>query len=407
MNFHDAVCPFDDEDDDGEVYIDESDIIDAISLDDEDLPDADDDSESDHEANDDAVRIFKLDSSKILAALGFLLTRKLQLYSVACSPTDASLVAAGGNSNEGFIWRIGQEDLKFHLQGHTDSISSLAFSYDGQFLASGSLDGNVRVWDAFGNLQGELEGPGAQGGIEWIRWHPREHKILAGCSDSTVWMWDAVSFNFLNIFGHGDGRVTCGDFTSDGSRICAGSEDSTLMIRDVEGGGRNHILRRQPGHPYHTDRIKCLAISSTSTLALTGSEDGSIYLANINTGRVIDALAPRSESIECVGFAPSCSWAAVGGMDEKLIIWDIEHSLFRDSFNHEHGVSCLAWLGAWNVAAGCVDGKVRLWDSRSGECVKKFMVHKKAIESLSVSADQNFLFSASIDGKAVAYDMRM
>lgn len=51
------------------------------------------------------------------------------------------------------------------LEGHGDSVSSLAFSSDGQLLASGSLDGLVQVWDTVtGSLKGALEGPG--GGIE-------------------------------------------------------------------------------------------------------------------------------------------------------------------------------------------------------------------------------------------------
>lgn len=49
--------------------------------------------------------------------------------------------------------------------GHKDSVSSLAFSTDGQFLASGSFDGVVQIWETkSGNLKCTLDGPG--GGIE-------------------------------------------------------------------------------------------------------------------------------------------------------------------------------------------------------------------------------------------------
>ncbi|TKY49353.1 Angio-associated migratory cell protein [Spatholobus suberectus] len=429
MNFPGAPPFYDDEDDDGEVFIDESEIMYEVSSDNEVLPDAYDDSEPEHGDE------MPYDVKEPIRTLGIWSVRAMhiiifgsnvllniseasddgsvrvfgdaELFSVACSPIDATLVAAGGNDGTGFLWKIGQEDWARELQGHTDSVSSLAFSYDGEFLASGSLDGTVQIWDVFGNLKGTLEGPGPAGGIEWLGWHPREHKLVAGCWDSSVWLWDAATFAHLNTFlGHG-GCVMCGGFTPDGKLICTGSDDATLRIWNAEGGGGTRVVRRQPGHPYHTDGLKCLAISSTSTLALTGSRDGSTYLVNITTGRVIGTLASRSKSIECVGFAPSYSWAAVGGMDQKLIIWDIEHSLSRDTFDHEDGVTCLAWLGAWYMATGCQDGNVRLWDSRSGECVKYYTEHSAAIQSLSVSADQNFILSASDDGKVIAYDMRM
>ncbi|XP_060958768.1 uncharacterized protein LOC133030243 [Cannabis sativa] len=44
-----------------------------------------------------------------------------ELYSVACSPTDALLVATGGGDDKGFLWKIGQGDWAFELQGHKDS----------------------------------------------------------------------------------------------------------------------------------------------------------------------------------------------------------------------------------------------------------------------------------------------
>lgn len=40
------------------------------------------------------------------------------------------------------------------------------------------------------------------------------------------------------------------------------------------------------GHPYHTEGLTCLTITSDSTLALTGSKDSSVHIVNITTGRV-------------------------------------------------------------------------------------------------------------------------
>ncbi|KAK9272978.1 hypothetical protein L1049_003358 [Liquidambar formosana] len=384
----------DDDDDHGEVFLDENDIIHEVTVDDEDLPDVDDEAVGSDgetvEEDDDSMHIFTGHTG--------------ELYAVACSPTDATLVATGGGDDKGFLWKIGRGDWAFELQGHKDSVSNVAFSTDGQLLASGSFDGLIQVWDiSSGNLKCTLEGPG--GGIEWVRWHPRGHLILAGSEDSTVWMWNADKSAYLNMFsGHGS-SVTCGDFTPDGKTICTGSDDATLRIWNPRNGENIHVVR---GHPYHTEGLTCLAINSDSTLALSGSKDGSVHIVNITTGKVVSSLLAHSDSIECVGFALSSPWAATGGMDQKLIVWDMQHSSPRCTCDHEDGVTCLTWLGdgaSRYLASGCADGKVRLWDSLSGDCIRTFSGHSDAIQSLAISANRDFLVSVSLDGTARVFEI--
>jgi WD40 repeat protein len=66
---------------------------------------------------------------------------------------------------------------------------------------------------------------------------------------------------------------------------------------------------------------------------------------------------------------------------------------------------CLAWFGAHAVATGCVDGKLRLWDSRSGKRVKTFVPHFGSIQSLDVSANGNYLVFASRDQRACVFEV--
>ncbi|KAL0421941.1 UNVERIFIED_CONTAM: hypothetical protein Slati_3217000 [Sesamum latifolium] len=336
------------EEDNGEgAFLDESDIINEYDVDEEDLPDADEEGGSDGEEEfdglDDSIHIFTGHTG--------------ELYTAACSPTDATLVATGGGDDKGFLWRISQGDWAFELQGHQDSVSSLSFSADGQLLASGSLDGIVKVWDITrGELKCTLDGP--SGGIEWVRWHPKGHLLLAGSEDSSVWMWNADRAAFLQVFsGHGS-SVTCGDFTPDGRTICSGSDDATLRIWNPKTAEIIHVVR---GHPYHTEGLTCLTINSDSSLALTGSNDGSVHVVNISTGKVVSSLSAHSDSVECAAFEASSrrdGWrAATGGMDKKLIIWD-QHSSPRCICDHEEGVTCLQWLaGSRYIATGCLDGK--------------------------------------------------
>ncbi|KAI3683619.1 hypothetical protein L1987_84128 [Smallanthus sonchifolius] len=385
--------PANDGEDNGEVFLDEDDILEEINVDEEDLPDAIDgaDSDSDAEAFDEAD-----DSMHIFTG------HTGELYTVACSPTDAQLVATGAGDDKGFLWRIGQGDWALELQGHKDSVSCVAFSYDGQLVACGSFDGVVQVWDvALGTLKCTLDGPGA--GIEWVRWHPRGHMVLAGSEDSTAWMWNADKGAYFNSLAGHASTVTCGDFTPDGKTVCTGSDDASLRVWDPKTGVAHHVVK---GHFYHADGLTCLTVSADSSLVLTGSKDGSVHCVNITTGKVVSSLASHTDSIECIALSTSGPWAATGSMDQKLIIWDLQHSLPRCTCEHEDGVTCLTWLGGTRyVATGCVDGRVRIWDSLSGECMKTLRGHTDAIQSLAMSPDGAHLVSVSLDGTARVFEI--
>ncbi|KAJ6763991.1 MITOCHONDRIAL DIVISION PROTEIN 1-RELATED [Salix purpurea] len=215
-------------------------------------------------------------------------------------------------------------------------------------------------------------------GIEWVRWHPKGHLDMKQVLPVVILLL-MVKQSVLVRMMH------------------------PLRIWNPKSGENIHVVK---GHPYHTDGLTCLALSSDSTLAITGSKDNSVHIVNITTSRVVTSLVSHSDSVECVGLAPSSPWAATGGLDQKLIIWDLQHSLPRASCEHKDGVTCLAWLGASRyVATGCVDGKVRLWDCLSGDCVRILSGHTDAIQSLSVSAHQDYLVSGSSDGTARVFEI--
>ncbi|CAN7130082.1 unnamed protein product [Brassica rapa subsp. narinosa] len=392
------------EDDEGDVFLGESDVIHEFDVDAEDLPEADDDDDNEEEEfdeNDDSVHTFT--------------GHKGELYALACSPTDPTLVATGGGDDKGFLFKIGNGDWAAELPGHKDSVSSLAFSYDGHLLASGGLDGVVQIFDASsGTLKCVLDGPG--GGIEWVKWHPRGHIVLAGSEDCSMWMWNADKEAYLNMFAGHNQSVTCGDFTPDGKLICTGSDDASLIVWNPKTCESIHVVKGnlEPnfsfhvGHLFHTEGLICLDINSSSSLVISGSKDGSVHIVNIVTGKVVSSLTSHTESVECVKFSPSSAtipMAATGGMDKKLIIWDLQHSTPRFICDHAEGVTCVTWVGTSKyLATGCADGTVSVWDSLLGNCVHTFHGHQDAVQAISVSTNTDFIVSVSVDNTARVYE---
>lgn len=329
------------------------------------------------------------------------------VYSVAWSPTNPFLVATGGGDDKGFMWYAGEEAYRstqgqvIELTGHTDTISSIKFNFDGSILATGGMDGCVKLWKTdTGRCLHSLSGPGDS--VEWISWHPRGNVILAGCADYTTWMWSADSGECMQVFTGHSASVTCGDFSADGKLVITGGGegDSSLRFWDPRSGVCKTTLQ---GSHFHVAGLTALAVHPESGVVLTGSEDGTSKVVAMDTGRIITTLKGHDEdsSIESVLFLPKLSLAATGGMDGKLIVWDVPSSTPRVVCEHPEGITRMICHPLEPIVfTGCIDGIVRAWDVRTGTCTRSFHGHQDAIQDLAISVDGTHVLSGSEDQTA-------
>ncbi|KAF4742843.1 hypothetical protein FOZ62_001548, partial [Perkinsus olseni] len=169
---------------------------------------------------------------------------------LAANPKDHTVVAVGLQNDTAELLRIrpgSVEPLRI-LRGHTDSVVSVAFSSDGELLATGSYDGTVKVWEV-AKLMAEtgdcstpmlsLEGPGE--GVEWVSWHPKGHAVCAGSQDGTAWMWWAGKSsgggNVMQVFAGAHGAaVNCGSFSIDGKAVVTAGLDGVVAVWNPRTG---------------------------------------------------------------------------------------------------------------------------------------------------------------------------
>ncbi|CAL5390301.1 unnamed protein product [Camellia sinensis] len=209
--------------------------------------------------------------------------------------------------NRGYIsgnrgWRCQRISLEDWLKrlGHKKSVSSFAFNTDGQLFASGSFDGLVQMGDInSGNLKCTLDGH--NGGIEWIRWHPKGHLVLAErklCASKLLKQVRVITSRDILIASLSIKFLTGVFFC-----LCKDATQSYVQILDViqkaildfEGCLLHLFKDPSPAmtasssidscHSYHTEGLTCLTITSDSTLALTGSKDIPVHIVNITTGK--------------------------------------------------------------------------------------------------------------------------
>ena len=269
------------------------------------------------------------------------------------------MLVLGTTGTVAFVWLADRPGDPIALRGHTDQISSAAFSADGTRVVSASRDNTVRIWRADGS--GDplvLRGP--QRGFGSAMFSADASRVLATGSDGSITAWpasgtgppvvhrspddimslslstdglrmatvaDARNFQIARIWrtdkdepptilaGH-DGRVYFAAFNADGNRVVTGGTDGTVRVWAI-GNREPFVIGDRDSF------INDAQFDRAGTRVVTAADDKTARVWSLDRIEPPIVLAGHSQSVTTAAFSPDGRRVVTASQDGTGRVWDL------------------------------------------------------------------------------------
>ena len=398
------------------------------------------------------IRIWRMEDNQLITICD---GHNDYVLSISFSP-DTKLIASSSIDKTVKIWEVNTGKLLKTLKGHTGWVITVKFSPDGKTIASCGGDG-IKIWN-IENGECLKTLPEQETGVFSIDFSPDGKELVSGSPDTTIKMWDVETGKLLQSLP-GLNKLTSSVSFSPNGKLLANSnggvtykdKEEVVKIWEFKDGKWQHIQTltenkasvrfisfspdsqklvccvslyddSQKYHPIkiydvntyefktlegHISLILSTAFHADNQRLVSSSEDETIKVWDINTGKCLKTLYGYTDWQLAIAFHPNGEILASGDNNATVRLWNIKTGkCLKTLLGHKNTIWSLAFSHDGNqLASGSTDTTIKIWDIKTGKCLKTFFGEEERIWSLAFSPNDKKLASSSFNQTINIWDI--
>ncbi|XP_027344964.1 WD40 repeat-containing protein HOS15-like isoform X2 [Abrus precatorius] len=310
----------------------------------------------------------------------------------ACAWSPAgSLLASGSGDSTARIWTIAEGRCKpasqngplnvlvlKHVRGKTNEkskdVTTLDWNGEGTLLATGSYDGQARIWTTSGELRSTLSKH--KGPIFSLKWNKKGDYLLTGSCDQTAIVWDVKAEEWKQQFEFHSGPTLDVDWRNNVS-FATSSTDNMIYVCKI---GETRPIKTFAGHK---GEVNCVKWDPTGSLLASCSDDITAKIWSMKQDNYLHDLREHSKEIYTIRWSPTGPGTnnpnhklvlASASFDSTVKLWDVElGKLIYSLDGHRHPVYSVAFSpNGEYLASGSLDRSMHIWSLKEGKIIRTY-----------------------------------
>jgi len=238
---------------------------------------------------------------------------------------------------------------------------------------------------------------------------PDGQMMLSGGNDRIITVRHLGTGKILRTLTRHSDSIYALCLSQDGQIIASGGRDKTLKVWNLHPISKSNSISPTSriigeGLMYtftgHSESINCIAMTPNGKMLVSGSEDNTLKLWNLQKRKYIATLEGHEAGVKSVAFSPDGKILVSGSADNTIKLWQLPkvkaptHTLT----GHSDWVKCLAISPDGQIlASGSQDKTIKLWNLATGELKSTLAGHWREVNNLAISPDGRTLISCSGD----------